>query len=139
MKNYKYKMDKVLEYRENIEKVKVEDYAKINYKLMKEQEHLSKLQEEFEEKKKKSASDIYGMKMNFLYKEKLKAELDAQVHRVDEISEKAHTARGILIEARKDRKIMEMLKEKDHENFKKEVLAEEQKELDDLSVMRFVK
>lgn len=39
MKSYKFKMDKVLEYRENVEKVKVEDFAKITHKLRREEEH----------------------------------------------------------------------------------------------------
>ena len=139
MKSYKFKMDKVLEYRENVEKVKVEDFAKITHKLRKEEEHLKDLQETLEEKKKVKQQDLYGMKMGFLYREKLKAEVDKQVSKVQEISVKAETAQNVLIEARKDRKIMEMLKEKDQEKYRLDLRNTEQKELDDLSVMRFAK
>lgn len=139
MKSYKFKMDKVLEYRENVEKVKVEDFAKITHKLRREEEHLKDLQETLEEKKKVKQEDLYGMKMGFLYREKLKAEVDRQVSKVKEISVKAEAAQHVLIEARKDRKIMEMLKEKDQEKYRLERLSTEQKELDDLSVMRFAK
>lgn len=139
MKSYKFKMDKVLEYRENVEKVKVEDFAKITHKLRKEEEHLKDLQETLEEKKKVKQQDLYGMKMGFLYREKLKAEVDRQVSKVQEISVKAETAQNVLIEARKDRKIMEMLKEKDQEKYRLDLRNTEQKELDDLSVMRFAK
>ncbi len=139
MKSYKFKMDKVLEYRENVEKVKVEDFAKITHKLRREEEHLKDLQETLEEKKKVKQQDLYGMKMGFLYREKLKAEVDRQVSKVQEISVKAEAAQHVLIEARKDRKIMEMLKEKDQEKYRLERLSTEQKELDDLSVMRFIK
>jgi len=139
VKSYKFKMDKVLEYRENVEKVKVEDFAKITHKLRKEEEHLKDLQETLEEKKKVKQQDLYGMKMGFLYREKLKAEVDKQVSKVQEISVKAETAQNVLIEARKDRKIMEMLKEKDQEKYRLDLRNTEQKELDDLSVMRFAK
>jgi len=139
MKSYKFKMDKVLEYRENVEKVKVEDFAKITHKLRREEEHLKDLQETLEEKKKVKQEDLYGMKMGFLYREKLKAEVDRQVSKVKEISVKAEAAQHVLIEARKDRKIMEMLKEKDREKYRLDLLNTEQKELDDLSVMRFIK
>lgn len=139
MKSYKFKMDKVLEYRENVEKVKVEDFAKITHKLRKEEEHLKDLQETLKEKKKVKQQDLYGMKMGFLYREKLKAEVDRQVMKVQEISVKAEAAQSVLIEARKDRKIMEMLKEKDQEKYRLELLQSEQKELDDLSIMRFAK
>ena len=139
MKSYKFKMDKVLEYRENVEKVKVEDFAKITHKLRREEEHLKDLQETLEEKKKVKQENLYGMKMGFLYREKLKAEVDRQVSKVKEISVKAEAAQHVLIEARKDRKIMEMLKEKDREKYRLDLLNTEQKELDDLSVMRFIK
>ena len=139
MKSYKFKMDKVLEYRENVEKVKVEDFAKITHKLRTEEEHLKDLLETLEEKKKVKQQDLYGMKMGFLYREKLKAEVDRQVSKVKEISVKAEAAQHVLIEARKDRKIMEMLKEKDQEKYRLDLLNTEQKELDDLSVMRFIK
>ena len=139
MKSYKFKMDKVLEYRENVEKVKVEDFAKITHKLRREEEHLKDLQETLEEKKKVKQEDLYGMKMGFLYREKLKAEVDRQVSKVKEISVKAEAAQHVLLEARKDRKIMEMLKEKDREKYRLDLLNTEQKELDDLSVMRFIK
>ncbi|WP_312712336.1 hypothetical protein, partial [Proteiniclasticum ruminis] len=100
MKSYKFKMDKVLEYRENVEKVKVEDFAKITHKLRTEEEHLKDLQETLEEKKKVKQEDLYGMKMGFLYREKLKAEVDRQVSKVQEISVKAEAAQHVLIEAR---------------------------------------
>ena len=74
-----------------------------------------------------------------LFRSKLKAEVDRQVSKVKEISVKAEAAQHVLLEARKDRKIMEMLKEKDREKYRLDLLNTEQKELDDLSVMRFIK
>lgn len=137
--DYKYKMEKVLDYRSTVEKHKVEDYAKINQKLDQEKEHLDNLEEHFDRKKREIATDVNSMKMSFLYKEKLKIELTHQKKKVDEIIHKANDARDVLIEARKDRKIMEMLKEKDKEKFQHEMLIREQKELDDLTIMRFAR
>lgn len=137
--NYRFKMEKVLEYKSTVEKNKVEDYARINQKLDIEQEHLSDLEFQFDERKKEKLTDVHGLKMQFLYKEKLKTELLHQKKKVDEIIHKADDARENLIEARKDRKIMEMLKDKDREKFNREMLTREQKELDDFSVMRFVR
>jgi len=137
--DYKYKMEKVLDYRSTVEKHKVEDYARINQKLDQEKEHLVNLEEEFNKKKKEITTDVNSMKMSFLYKEKLKTELSHQKSKVDEIIHKANDAREVLIEARKDRKIMEILKEKDKEKFHHEMLIREQKELDDFTIMRFAK
>ncbi len=137
--NYKFKMEKVLEYKSTVEKNKVEDYARINQRLDIESEHLNDLEVQFEAKTKERLTDVNGLKMQFLYKEKLKTELMHQKKKVEEIVHKANDAREILIEARKDRKIMEMLKDKDREKFNREMLTREQKELDDFSVMRFAK
>ncbi len=137
--DYKYKMEKVLDYRSTVEKHKVEDYAKINQKLDQEKEHLDHLEEHFNLKKKEITTDVSSMRMSFLYREKLKTELTHQKKKVDEIIHKANDAREVLIEARKDRKIMEILKEKDKEKFHQEMLTKEQKELDDFTIMRFAK
>ncbi len=137
--HYKYKMENVLDYRNSIEKNRVEDFAKISQKLDKEKERLDDLEELFDLKKREVKTDVNSMKMSFLYKEKLKAELTHQKKKVDEIIHMANDAREVLIEARKDRKIMEMLKEKDKEKFRNEMLTREQKELDDLTIMRFAK
>lgn len=139
MKSYQFKMEKVLEYRENVEKAKVEDYTRIHYKLMKEQEALKRLQDTLEEKKKEKTKDLNSMKLGFLYKEKLKAEVSRQTDRVAAMEKKAEAAQTVLIEARKDRKIMEMLKEKDQEKHRLDLLNTEQKELDDLNIMRYAK
>lgn len=139
MMNYKFKMEKVLEYKSNVEKNKVEDYARMSTKLSQETEHLLTLEDELKERTREKVTDINAMKMQFLYKEKLKTEVQHQKSRVEEVSQKTNVARDVLIEARKDRKIMEMLKDKDKERHHREMLLQEQKELDDLTIMRFAK
>jgi flagellar protein FliJ len=137
--NYSFKMEKVLEYRSNMEKTKVEDYAKINILLNKEKEHLDNLESEYNSKTKKTVSNVSEMKMQLMYKEKLKKQLNSQKEKVDEISTNLEDARGNLIEARKDRKIMEKLKEKDKEKFDAVAASNEQKELDDISIMKYAR
>jgi flagellar protein FliJ len=137
--NYSFKMEKVLEYRSNMEKTKVEDYAKINILLNKEKEHLDNLESEYNSKTKKTVTNVSEMKMQLMYKEKLKKQLNSQKEKVDEISTNLEDARGNLIEARKDRKIMEKLKEKDKEKFDAVAASNEQKELDDISIMKYAR
>lgn len=132
-------MEKVLEYKNSVEKKKVEDYAKINILLSKEKEHLDSLESEYNSNAGKKAVSVNEMKMNLMYREKLKNQLTSQKRKVDEIETKLEDARGNLIEARKDRKIIEKLKEKDKEKFDAELASREQKELDDLSVMKYAK
>jgi flagellar FliJ protein len=132
-------MEKVLEYKNSVEKKKVEDYAKINILLSKEKEHLDSLESEYNSNAGKKAVSVNEMKMNLMYREKLKNQLTSQKRKVDEIETKLEDARGNLIEARKDRKIIEKLKEKDKEKFDAELASREQKELDDISVMKYAK
>lgn len=139
MISYRFKMEKVLEFKSSVEKTKVEDYARINIRLSKEQEHLEDLETQYQDRHKMAATDLNQMKLQFLYKEQLKSQLSTQKSKVDEISISLEQARGRLVEARKDRKIMENLKEKDKERFTQAVNMQEQKELDDMSIMRFAK
>jgi len=132
-------MEKVLEYRSSVEKNKVEDYAKINILLSEEKEHLDSLESEYTSNAQRKAMNVNEMKMHLLYREKLKNQLNSQKKKVDEIETKLEDARGNLIEARKDRKILEKLKEKDKEKFDAEQASREQKELDDLSIMKYAK
>jgi len=137
--SYSFKMEKVLEYRSSVEKNKVEDYAKINILLSEEKEHLDSLESEYTSNAQRKAMNVNEMKMHLLYREKLKNQLNSQKKKVDEIETKLEDARGNLIEARKDRKILEKLKEKDKEKFDAEQASREQKELDDLSIMKYAK
>lgn len=139
MISYSFKMEKILEYRCNVEKTKVEDYAKINILLNKEREHLDNLETELNCKTQKTLTSVNEMKMQLLYREKLKNQLNSQKKKVDEISTKLEDARGNLIEARKDRKIIEKLKEKDKEKYDAESASQQQKELDDITIMKYAK
>ncbi len=136
---YSFNMEKVLEYRSNVEKTKVEDYAKINILLSSEKDHLDNLETEYNSNTQKKTSSVIEMKMNLLYRDKLKNQLSSQQKKIDEISTRLEDARGDLIEARKDRKIMEKLKEKNKEKYDADMASREQKELDDISIMKYAK
>ncbi len=137
MSEYIYKMEKVLEYRSHLEKKKVEEYARVNIKLGEEKDRLQELREEYDGKGRTQEKGLHEMRMQFLYKEKLKLDMSHQEARILVTETKVEDARGVLIEARKDRKIMEILKEKDKTQFLFEVSQKEQKELDDISIMKY--
>jgi flagellar FliJ protein len=132
-------MEKILEYKSSIEKEKVEDYTKINILLSKEKDHLDSLESEYNSNAQKKSMNVNEMKLQLLYREKLSSQLNSQKKKVVEIETKLENARGDLIEASKDRKILEKLKEKDKEKYDAELASREQKELDDLSIMKYGK
>lgn len=137
MNGYKYKMEKVLEYRSQLEKKKVEDYARVNMTLEEQKDRLAELKDEYGGKNRDQETGIHEMKMQFLYKEKLRRDMYYQEVKIQDTEHKVNDARDILIEARKDRKIMEILKDKDKTQYIQEVNLKEQKELDDISIMKF--
>ncbi len=137
MNGYKFKMEKVLEYRSQLEKKKVEDYARVNMTLEEQKDRLAELQDEYSGKDRDQETGINEMKMQFLYKEKLRRDMFHQELKIQDTENRVNDARDILIEARKDRKIMEILKDKDKTQYIQEVNLKEQKELDDISIMKF--
>lgn len=137
--DYKFKMEKILDYKNSVEKSRTEDYLKASHHLALEKDELEQLTLAYDKQNQEKKEDLSQMKMQFLYKEKLKTALFHQEKKVEVLSTRVEDARGHLIEARKDRKIMENLKEKDRERYRMEILASEQKELDDLSIMKYAR
>lgn len=137
--DYKFKMEKILDYKNSVEKSRTEDYLKASHHLALEKDELEQLTLAYDKQNQEKKEDLSQMKMQFLYKEKLKTALFHQEKKVEVLSTRVEDARGNLIEARKDRKIMENLKEKDRERYRMEILASEQKELDDLSIMKYAR
>lgn len=137
MSEYKFKMEKVLEYRSHLEKRKVEDYARENMRLEEEKDRLLELREEYGGKNRDQETGLHEMRMQFLYKEKLRRDMHVQEVQIQATENKVEDARGYLIEARKDRKIMEILKDKDKTRYLFDVSQKEQKELDDITIMKY--
>lgn len=137
--DYKFKMEKILEYKNSVEKSRTEDYLKASHHLALEKDELEQLSLAYDKQNQEKKGDLSQMKMQFLYKEKLKTALFHQEKKVEVLSTRVEDARGHLIEARKDRKIMENLKEKDRERYRMEILASEQKELDEISIMNYAR
>lgn len=137
MSGYTFKMEKVLEYRNHLEKKKVEDYTRVNMKLDEEKDRLLELQQIYDGKNQDQEKGLHEMRMQFLYKEKLKQDILGQQAQIRETEGKVDGARVLLIEARKNRKIMEILKDKDKTRYLQEASHKEQKELDDLSTMKY--
>ena len=67
----------------------------------------------------------------------LKEDIEKQVEKVIDASNKLNDQRGKLIDAMKDKKIMEVHKEKQHGQFKKAVQDIEMKFLDEIATQRF--
>ncbi len=129
-------------------KTKLEDQAKAEYGIetmkLREEEHKLTLLENrksgFEQQLFEAVSDrlvILSIKRLEYSVENLKYNIKLQIIVIRKQEERVAQARAKLDNAMKERKIYEKLKEKAFEEFKAEVNAQEQKEIDQLVSFRF--
>lgn len=139
MKSYNFSMEKVLEWRENLEKGSMEKFAVIQNELSQEKSTLANLQREYETIKEKflKYKNVNELKQMQLYKQIIEDKIENQIEAINKKSEELEERRLELISAQKDRKIMEKLKEKDYLTYLDNVRATEQKELDEMAVLKF--
>lgn len=139
MKPYKFSMEKILNLREDLEKDKMEKMVTVQNELQVQKEALQQLLDEGEkiDKERKTFSNIQDLKQKSLYKSKIKKEIEKQDEIIATTKKTLEEKRLDLIEAQKDRKIMEKLKEKDYEEYRLNAQIEEQKELDEIAVLKY--
>lgn len=139
MDNYKFSMEKILNLRESQEKEKMEKMAFVQNELLiqnKELEGLLYAQKLAREEQKK-VTNIGDLKYKSMYCSKIKKDIKVQDKKIEKTKIKLDKKRKDLISAQKDRKIMEKLKEKDKLKYIARVRQEEQKELDEIAVLRY--
>ena len=139
MANYKFSLEKVLEWRENSEKTVAKRFALLQDELHYQTTTLNNLRLEDENIKKRilKLNNIHELKQQYLFKQSLEEKIEKQIRLIDEIRAKLEELRLELLEAQKNRKIMEKLKEKDYAAFKEELMNKEQKELDEMAVLKY--
>ena len=82
-------------------------------------------------------SSIQELKRQYLFKQKIEERIEKQIELIEKTKEELEVLRQELLEAQKDRKIMENLKERDYNSYKEELMRIEQKELDEVAVLRY--
>mgnify|MGYP001082165357 FL=1 len=143
MAKFIFKMESILSV-----KTKLEDQAKAEYGIetmkLREEEHKLMLLENrksgFEQQLFEAVSDrlvILSIKRLEDSVENLKYNIKLQIIVIRKQEERVAQARAKLDNAMKERKIYEKLKEKAFEEFKAEINAQEQKEIDQLVSFRF--
>ena len=130
-------MEKILNLRETKEKNIVEDMGKIQHKLSNEKKALEDLKKDVESMNKTKFKNILELQYQSLCKDKIREDIDKKTQIINNTNIILEKTRRELIEAQKDRKVMEKLKEKDQEKYYEKIRYEEQKELDEIAVLKF--
>lgn len=139
MNSYKFSMENILKWREDIERNNMEDLASIQNQLRSQKARKTDLLREKEDIKssKLRYRDISQLKYENLYMEKIEEKIKSQDKLIRDTKNKLEDVRQDFIEAQKDRKIMDKLKERDMEAYRQEVNKKEQKELDELTILKY--
>ncbi len=143
MKKFKFRFDTVLRVKEKKEEQLKREFMQI-IALKIQQENLLK---EIEKEKKNIIKEKYDEKQTgtdiqtLIYYEEycnfLRKEINLTEKKIKELQEKADMKREELIEASKQKKIFERLKQSDFQKFKAIVLKNEQQVLDEAAVNKY--
>ncbi|MDD3151193.1 MAG: flagellar export protein FliJ [Candidatus Gastranaerophilales bacterium] len=147
MKNFKFRMQSVLEAREKIQENKELELAKI-LNILKEQQNYLKSLENSRQNTVMSLEKILdkGSKINFMhiknhqdYIEKLKGDILNQQQTIANTQIEVNAKKQDLIEAMKDKTIIEKLKEKDYKAFLKEQERLDFIQIDEIATGKYAK
>ena len=144
MKQFEFRLQKVMETTKTREELKKRELAQALTTLNKNEALLERmihrLQDQIERYNalRNQPSIQASEMMNFsYYTEKLAAEIQEQKSRIEQLAEQVRLHREKLIEISKDKKILEKLKEKKYQEFKKKLRSLEQKFMDELSLRNY--
>lgn len=141
MKAFRYKLQKVLEY-----KLQLEDQAKLELAAAEAQvtackrfieDIVAQRRAHEDEMAAKPAPTIQDMWLSRLYRERLLHDLREAQRQLADLEAVRNERLAHLVERSKDRKTLEKLKEKQAERHAKDALAEEQHQYDEQSTARY--
>lgn len=139
MKKYKFSLDNVLNWRELQEEEAKKTFL-IYQQAQKEQEEILNEYKEASQamnESTESMTNINKLRQQFVYKNFLDNQIVKQQATVDQYTNETSKKMSVFVDAQKERKIMERLKEKHYDNYLLQEKSEEQKELDEMGTLRF--
>lgn len=145
MKGYQFKLQKVLDVRKVKEDLIGARVAELEKIIETQKGHLLFLEGRKEEvlvkrREERETEGNFQIEEEMFYEwylENLEKKVEIVKTSLKQLEEQMRKTREELIEAAVDRKIMEKLKDKDYENFKVEVIRNDQKNLDEITIHRY--
>lgn len=132
---YSFRLEKVLNYKENIENIKKGEYGDINRRLNNEEEKLLNYnihKEDLLTKKYESIknTNVANLKLYNNYLQEISSNIEKQEMVISNIKEELEKTKEELLVAMREKKVFEKLKENDYNEFLKEVKKDEEKLVD---------
>ncbi len=144
MPKFKFSLETLLRHREDIEQREKEELLRLTYKYQIEVSNHhglnAKYQETTKEIARKSAANANDPELNwfYLYLNRLTQEIKGCEARLAKLQSEVQVQKDAVIEASKKRKTLASLKTKREKEFIFEMEKQEQREIDDLVVTRYV-
>ena len=141
MAKYQFSMEKVLDWRSDTEEEKKKNLVQVQQSKQQQETILRRLINENIKIKNDSLSTnrIDVLRRQNLYKDMIDEKIIHQKNVVNKAEKEVEVARIELMEAHKDRKVMEKLKEKEYTLTMEQEKQEEQKQLDEMATLSFGK
>lgn len=141
MAGFKFALEKVLQYKEQLEKEVKSKLANLNAQKERLQErHANLKKDELFQEQKLSQTPVTEMGERWLidnYIKALRQDIQQTQKNIAMLDRQIEQTRLELAQKAKDKKVMEKLKEKHFERYKKEEQLKEQRNLDEIASIRF--
>ncbi|GEK89355.1 flagellar FliJ protein [Alkalibacterium putridalgicola] len=139
MQEYRFSMEKVLDWRGDLEDVAQLKVKEIEEKVQNETDKLNRIIGESRKLKSEQLfhSTIDHLKRHRLYKDLIDEKIIRQRLTVQKAEKELEQARVDLQSAHKDKKVMQKLEEKERSRYTDQVKKQEQLQLDEISTLSF--
>lgn len=142
MKKFVFKLKPVLHQRQRKEDILKKELAEARRALEVERERLAALNERLQglhaalREKQLSMTETAEVAVHTKFIERIEREIEVQLARVTDLAAEVRAAQERLLEAAKDRKVLEKLEEKQLHEFKQEAERVEQGVIDEIATVR---
>lgn len=139
MTQHTFSMEKILDWRSDLEETAKRNVGQVQEKMAVQQGQLNKLIQENTRIKndRLKTTKINDLRHQQLYKAYLDEKIIHKKNEMDKIQKELDDAQAKLLEAHKDKKVMEKLKEKEHWTASELLKKEEQQQLDEIATLSF--
>lgn len=144
MKKFRYRLEPILKIRSHVEKQRQKDHASALQQVYRQKEHLSEIDKEktrtFELQRTRLQGPIrtHQLLAASRYLVRLKRDTMTGTELLKGLERETERKRQLLVQASRERKIYEKLRERRQTKFNNDVEQQERKALDELAVVTFV-
>lgn len=138
MGKFVFNLEPLYGYRQRLEELSQKEFGEASHRLNEEEQRLKQLKGLYHssgqsiDTLKEGGAEIHELNMYYLYIEGLKRHITEQERIINEVKRQLEVKRGELLSAARDKKVIEIMKERSLSSYNEKLNKEEQKTSDDL-------